>query len=589
MTSPKKPVDKKSGKLDWQVFSHALLNASPNGVFAVNEFGLVLFSNHLAQRKLGLYNSIRLRHVFPELWVEIQKAFKGDPQPQPVTLLERDTSYLVKIRPIEWKSDIIGMLCVVEDISEFEEIAARLERLHNLSQELDVIVNSSYDGIWVCDGQANVIRINPASERINNIRAADVVGTSMHTVLERGYIDNSVTLEVLKQKTTVNILQETQAGKKLMVTGNPVFDRNGAIYRVVVNERDISELEALHNELTYHKNYQKQLYDQIAELKTQDLLPREIIARSPCMLNVVRQALKVAPMESTVLIQGETGVGKGLLVNLIHSHSRRNHRNLIKINCGAIPEALIESELFGYERGAFTGAHVKGKQGYLELADGGNLFLDEIGELPLAAQVKMLHFLEDGRVTRVGGTTPRRLNVRILAATNKTLEELVQQLKFRKDLYYRLNVIPLVVPPLRERQECLLPLLHHYLEHFAHKLELPATPRPTPAAMRLLLDYDYPGNVRELINLCERLSALSVKNTIDECELPRHIIDYRQTPDPQTNYARAGFESLKTMLACYEKHLLQQARHYCQNQSEMAQLLKVNQATIARKLKKYNI
>lgn len=583
------PIEKASGKLDWQVFSHALLNASPNGVFAVNEYGLVLFSNHRAQRKLGLYNGVRLRRIFPELWLEIRHVFKHKTTPEVVTLQEKDTHYIVKIRPIEWKNETIGMLCVVEDVSEFEEIAMRLEHLHHLSKELDVIVNSTYDGIWVCDGQANVIRINAASERINNIRADDVVGTTMQSVMDRGLIDNSVTLEVLKQKNTVSILQETKDGKKLMVTGNPVFDKNGNIYRVVTNERDISELEKLHTDLQLHKLHQEHLYEQIAELNTQEMLPREIIARSKSMLNVVRQALKIAPMESTVLIQGETGAGKGLLVNLIHQNSHRSHKNLIKINCGAIPEALIESELFGYEKGAFTGAHTRGKVGYLELANDGNLFLDEIGELPFAAQVKLLHFLEDGVVTRVGGTTPRKLNVRILAATNRKLEELVQQKKFRSDLYYRLNVIPLHVPPLREREECLLPLLQYYLDHFAEKLSLSVTPRLAPVAMRVLMDYDYPGNVRELINLCERLIALSTKDTIDFNELPKYM-QHRLQPaatDVESLWQRYG--SLKEAMAHHEKTIFAQARQICQTQEEIAQRLDVNQATVARKLKKYQL
>jgi transcriptional regulator with PAS, ATPase and Fis domain len=258
---------------------------------------------------------------------------------------------------------------------------------------------------------------------------------------------------------------------------------------------------------------------------------------------------------------------------------------MIKINCGAIPESLIESELFGHERGAFTGAQAA-KPGYLELADEGILFLDEIAELPLASQVKLLRFLEDGRVTRLGGTAGRTVNVRIIAATHRDLEKMVAEKTFRLDLYYRLNVIPLYIPSLKERQECLLPLIRHYIDYFASKNG--GHKRLARIATDAMLTYTYPGNVRELMNLCERLVVMSETEVIDIQDLPAHIINsVAELAQPMTGWPREM--NLEQILESVERMLLAEAMKEHGNQYRMADALGVNQSTVGRKLKKYGI
>jgi transcriptional regulator with PAS, ATPase and Fis domain len=287
-----------------------------------------------------------------------------------------------------------------------------------------------------------------------------------------------------------------------------------------------------------------------------------------------------------VLILGESGVGKGLFADLIHKYSPRAAKPLVKVNCGAIPDSLVEAELFGYEKGAFTGAQAKGKAGYFELAQGGTLFLDEIAELPLSSQVKLLRFLEDHRITRVGATAGREVDVRILAATHRDLQEMVDQGLFRLDLFYRLNVIPLSIPPLRERAECILPVLRHYVDHYAARLG--ARRRLSRAATDTLLAYRWPGNVRELMNLCERLVVMSDTETIDTSDLPPNVTaeagGAAPTPTPLDDEA-----TLDEAIARTERVMLLRARQRHGNQTDMARALGVNQSTIARKLKRYGI
>jgi transcriptional regulator with PAS, ATPase and Fis domain len=294
----------------------------------------------------------------------------------------------------------------------------------------------------------------------------------------------------------------------------------------------------------------------------------------------------VSAVDSTVLLLGESGVGKGLFADLIHKNSSRAQKPLIKINCGAIPESLIEAELFGYDKGAFTGAQQGGKAGYFELADGGILFLDEIAELPLSSQVKLLRFLEDGRVTRVGGTSARALDVRILAATHRDLQAMVDAGGFRLDLFYRLNVIPLHVPPLRERRDCILPALRHYVELFGGKLGVAR--RFSHAAQEALLAWHWPGNMRELMNLCERLVVMTDATVIDLADLPADIARRAQETQSAAPAWPEG-ATLAQVLEGAEKAVLARARERYKSQSRMAVALGVDQSTVARKLKKHGL
>jgi len=397
--------------------------------------------------------------------------------------------------------------------------------------------------------------------------------------------DRSATLEVIRTRAPVNMLQ-SRKGRKLVLTGTPVFDDAGALIRVVVYERDVTELDALQRELEQQEAIKDRFRNQMLEMQLEEIESRRVIAKSPCMQKALRQAIKVSAVDSTVLILGESGVGKGVFADLIHKYSSRSEKPLVKINCGAIPESLVEAELFGYDKGAFTGAQAKGKPGYFELADGGILFLDEIAELPLSSQVKLLRFLEDGRVMRVGGTQSRKLDVRIVAATHRDLHAMVDQGAFRLDLYYRLSVIPLHVPSLRERTECILPLLRHYLELLGERLGVRR--RFSRAATEALLAYPWPGNVRELMNLCERLVVMSDAELIDFSDLPGDVVDRAGKAGTVPGRWHEEF-TLPQAVESTERAMLLAARERHGNQTAMARALGVDQSTVARKMKKYGI
>lgn len=564
---------------------HVLLNASGEGLLAVDAAGVTLLVNRVAREGLGCYPGVPLQEVLPELWPAVQETLQDRQRRVEVPVQLGGISFFTRISPLLIEGRLAGAACVFEERTKLDEMVGEMRTYQDLTRELDAIINSSSDGLWICDADANVIRINRASERINGISAAEVVGRNMKELLEGGFIDRSVTFEVIKTGKVSNLLQQRGA-RKLILTGTPVFAQDGTLLRVVVSERDITEIDTLQRNLQEQEAMKDQFRQQVLELQRATLSSRQVIAKSPCMVKSLTQALKVSGANSTVLILGESGVGKGLIADLIHKNSRRAEKPMIKINCGAIPESLIESELFGYEKGAFTGAQGS-KPGYFEMAHGGLLFLDEIAELPLSSQVKLLRFLEDGRIMRLGGTQAKTVDVRIIAATHRDLEKMVEQGKFRLDLYYRLNVIPVYVPAVRERRDCILPLVHHYLDFFAEQTG--GRKRLTRAASDALLNYPYPGNVRELMNLCERLVVMTETELIDLPDLPGHVVSRAVRQNQAVGDDWPEQMSLQQIVESVERAVLAKGVKAHKNQARLAEALAVNQSTITRKLQRYGI
>ena len=322
-------------------------------------------------------------------------------------------------------------------------------------------------------------------------------------------------------------------------------------------------------------------------MQLEALKSKTIIAKSHNFKTILKKAAKISRVDSSVLILGESGTGKGMIAEMIHYHSKRRDKPMIRLNCGTIPESLVESELFGYKKGAFTGAD-KNKAGRFEVADKGILFLDEIAELPLSSQVKLLRFLEDGYLSRIGETASKKVNVRIIAATNQNLEKMVADKTFRQDLYYRLKVIPLHLPPLRNRKECVLPLISHYMKYFCQKHKIKGPIKLTNNAGDAMERYAYPGNVRELINICERLVVMNENNRIHYDDLPRGVMDSVKNDNLLTDLHDKGL-SLREMMTTFEKQILQDIMDKHLTQSKAAKVLGLNQSTIARKLQKYKL
>jgi len=562
-------------------FNRTQSNVMGDGVMSVDNDGRVLLSDRVIRQNLDIHPGHYIAAHFPKLWDEILRTLT-DRQPRSELTVEKEgQQFHVTLSPILAGENVLGAICVFSEKTELGAITKKLRTFKELSRELSEIVDSCYEGLWICDGQANVIRINPASARINNVVPEDLIGRNMVDLVLEGVIDRSASLEVIEKREVVNFMRTTNEGRRVLNVGTPIFDDHGDIAKVVVSERDITESDEMQRQLDEQSALNSQFQCQILEMQQAELASTKVVAKSPAMVRALNQALKVSQADSSVLILGESGVGKGLFADLIHVHSRRSKKPLIKINCGAIPETLIESELFGHEKGAFTGAQ-SAKPGHLELADGGILFLDEIAELPLASQVKLLRFLEDGEVTRLGATKSKTVNVRIVAATHGNLEKMVEEKQFRLDLYYRLNVIPLHIPSLKERRDCIMPLIQHYVDMFSAKNGMQK--RITHVAMEALLAYEWPGNVRQLMNICERMLVMADGEVIDIQDLPQNIVT-NITHGP----SRSEQMTLQQAMDSFERSILVDSMEEHGNQYRVAELLGVNQSTIARKLKRYGI
>lgn len=547
---------------------------------AVLQTGLVINSRlHWSSRRNDFQPSATECAILLEMCAHAEKVTAT--HTQDITLCGRTCG--VTVHPLQDSAHQATTLLVITNRDHIAALKQHLEDSVCRSKELDAIVHATSDGIWVCNAEGVVIFINPAGARINNIMAEDVIGRNMRDLINEGFIDRSAALEVIRTGEAVSLLQNRD-GRRLTSTGTPVFDTDGVLQRVVVSTQDVTEVDNLRMELERKElladNYRSQLMD----LHENYTAGREIIARSPKMLSALRQALKAGNSDASILLLGESGTGKGLLAELIHNNSRRNKKLLLSLNCGAIPDSLVESELFGYEKGAFTGAK-SCKPGLLEVADNGTLFLDEVSELALQTQVKLLKFLDNGKFTRLGGTKEEQVDVRVIAATNRDLKAMAQRGKFREDLYYRLNIIPLQIPALRERRECIPALLHHFITYYGQKYGTPK--RLRSAAMNALSVYEYPGNVRQLINICERLVVMTDHDLIDTDDLMKEVgagqeyVSFQSLKDRQ--------RTLKQAIQDYEKSILLDAYKRCATQHQIADILDISQASVARKLKQYGI
>jgi PAS domain S-box-containing protein len=504
-----------------------ILNASSNGVIATDSDGHIVLMNEAAEKILGFNRKKTIGAYLPDILPMtgdlILKCLEtGNPQ-LGQHVIGKNLKLVVNVTSIQ-EGRILGAVCNFEGMREFELTANKLESYKQLNEKLNAIFASSSDGIWVCDGQGKVININKASEKLNDIKAKDVIGKSIKSIVEEGLIDRSATLEVLATKRQVNIMQYTSKTKKnLLLTGTPVFDEDGDISLVVLNERDMTSLNALQEQLEQTRMVTEKFKDELAALSMLELKRQEIVAESEEMRQLLRVALKLANLEaSNILILGESGTGKGLLAKFIHKNSKREKKPFIQINCAALPENLLEAELFGYEKGAFTGAREKGKPGLFELAQEGTLFLDEIGDLSTPVQAKLLKCLDDHEVMHLGGLRPIKINCVIIAATNRDLERLVKQRKFRNDLFYRLNTFNIQIPPLRERHGDIFELAMHYLRKYSKTYKLKR--RFTPEAFEALQSYPFPGNVRELKNIIKKAVVLPV---LESCGLkPGSVEEY---------------------------------------------------------------
>ena len=332
----------------------------------------------------------------------------------------------------------------------FDAVVGELLYTREIYEKLHAIFEDSQDGFFITDGEGRILMVNKAYEEMSGIKSEEILGGNVRE-LEGKLISYSASLIAIQSGKPMTIEQTFyRTGRKAYISSTPIFDDDGNIVMIVSNTRDFQMIEDLRRELT-QKNEQVQEYEErIKAMAQQNINQSQLLVNDPRMYETIYKASKVADKDTTVLIQGETGTGKEMLANFIHQNSLRKDKILLCLNCGAISKDLIETELFGYVGGAFTGGLPKGKPGYFEIADGGTLFLDEIGELPFNVQMKLLRTLQEKEIIRVGAGKPKKVDVRVIAATNRDLMQMVEGNEFRADLYYRLNVVNIEIPPLRE-------------------------------------------------------------------------------------------------------------------------------------------
>lgn len=442
-----------------------------------------------------------------------------------------------------------------------------------MSKMFSDMINSLYDGVYITDGNGFTVKVNTAYERITGISSEKVVGFHMKDVEKAGYISKSVSIQVIQEKRTLTQMQELANGRKVIVSASPVFGQNQTILYVVSSVRDITELIRLKSE--------------VDELKDNRLVTADVETDNMPFLaegtdSFFTFARKVARKNVTVCLTGESGVGKTMTASYIHHHSTRKNQPFIEVNCGALPANLIEAELFGYVGGAFTGALSKGKKGLVEMAHRGTLFLDEIGDMPFELQVKLLKVLDDFTFTPVGATTAKQVDIRVIAATNQKLEELVKKGLFREDLFYRLTVVPMHIPPLRERTKEIPKLITHYLDQFntAHETAIEFSNE----ALRCLSSYEWPGNIRELKNVIEYIVVMSSSSKVETEQLPAKI---RGIPPVVSTFQGDGIIPLKEATDIVEKQLITRAMQLHKTTRKAAEALGVSQSTIVAKMKSW--
>lgn len=445
---------------------------------------------------------------------------------------------------------------------------------------LKTLLSSLEEAVSVVDKEGIVLYWNEGAEETYEIKKEDIIGKNIRQFFNQ---EDIMHLKVLKSKKPVRDRYHIpRPDKHVLISTTLIYGEKKEILGSVSIEKDITSTIQLNEKLTIASKEIQQLK---SHLKEQQFEPfGKIIGANGSLQSIVKDAKKIAVTDATILITGESGVGKELFARAIHDASPRKDKPFIAINCGAIPQSLFESELFGYESGAYTGAVKGGKPGKFEQAEGGTLFLDEIGELPLEMQVKFLRALQENEIYRIGGVVPRKVNVRIIAATNQVLEKMIEQGSFRNDLYYRLNIFSLPIPPLRERKGDLTLLVEEFLDEFSMKYHRPKM-NISKEALEIMYQYHWPGNIRELRNILERLVVLTEGDAISGEDVRSILaIDGLETSE------HGMVDTLSSEKERLEKKKIEEALRYTYgNKSAAAKLLGLSRATLYKKLKDYNI
>ena len=571
-----------------KLYKDIIMN-SPNGIIVIDSEKEIRFLNKSVERFWSIDGTLSIGKRIHEVIPEFEDIEQLDEQLFKINMGNKDYYVL----PFQMDSEDGGKdtVFLILDIYENKLLRSELSYQKEMTRELEEILEGSFDGILVTDADGKVLYVNSSYERVAEIKKEDMEGKTMKDLINPVWMPNSVAYVVAEHKQPVSKRQVVKSGRHIIVTGRPIFNKKGDIKKIVVNARDITEIYELTEELQHAKKIEKEFLNNYLDEKvvTEENGKNKVLAASQEMRNVFALAKKVANFQATVLVLGESGVGKEEVAKYIHHNSLRKDKPFIVLNCGAIPANLLESELFGYEKGAFTGAMQSGKEGLLESADGGTVFLDEIGEIPLDFQVKLLRFLESKELRRVGALDSKNIDVRIIAATNRDLVSMIEEGTFREDLYYRLNVVQIDVPPLRKRIDDIAPLaslfLHRYNELYNQQKSF------TYEVIKEMEKYPWVGNVRQLKNVVENIVIMSNNDHLQTEDLP-WIMQERKSPSQKivgTVMENSENLTLTEATEALERLIFQNAKDTCRTTREIAEKLKVNQSTVVRKLRKYGL
>lgn len=559
----------------------AVFNGVYNGIISVNRDKEIQTINHSALKLFDLknYNDAvgkNVEHVIKNDLISSVVDNELDIFNKRIILNEK--SLMVTCSVIkDYRGETSGAVAIFQDSTQLEQVYGQLFKTKELKNELGAIIESSFDGILVADMNGEIRVINTSLGKLLGISNEDLyIGENVQSLSK--YLDMSFFEDLKKNKETITVYSKIDKGTELLVTANPIKGDKDIIEGMVANVRDISNLRMLESKIMTLN----ELYTQKVK---KDELYKKYVFNSPLSKKMLETALQVALVDSSVLITGESGVGKEIVSNIIYENSSRKDYPFVKINCGALPPNLMESELFGYEAGSFTGANKHGKIGLWEIANKGTLLLDEIGDLPLELQVKVLRALQEREIMRVGSIKPVKIDVRIIASTNKDLKQMINEGLFRADLYYRLNVVPIEVPSLKDRKMEIPALAKLFVEKYNEKYGLKK--KLGNNAIDEMFQHNWPGNIRELENVIERSMVTSNLDIIDEIKIEYELENYsKQTETHLSNFENQGY---KECVSRFEKELLVLALSKYKTTRATAKVIGLDQSTIVKKAAKFNI
>ncbi|MCL5981488.1 MAG: sigma-54-dependent Fis family transcriptional regulator [Firmicutes bacterium] len=563
-----------------------VLNSTYDGIVAIDADGRVTMFNAASERLLGhSAKAVLGRHVNEVVPGTTLCQVLEDGRPQLGVIVEVNGNTLLTNRtPVKSSGAVIGAVAVFEDITGIKELHKTLEDTRTSVEVLETILNSTYDGLVLVDRKGIITKINRAYLDFLGLREEEAVGKHVTEVIE----NTRMHIVVETGKAEIGQLQKIH-GNEMVVMRLPIF-KNGEVVAAVgkVMFRDLRELKALAENLNLIENELKYYKTELHRLKGAKYTFENIIGDSGKITTAKQLARQAAASDSTVLIYGESGTGKEIFAHAIHNYSYRHFGPFVRVNCGAIPGTLFESELFGYERGAFTGAQKGGKPGKFELANNGTIFLDEIGEMPLDMQVKLLRVLQEKEIERVGGIKLLPLDVRVIAASNQPLEELVREKKFREDLFYRLNIFRIELPPLRDIPEDIPLIARHLVDELNEALGT-AVNGMSDEAMYIFQRYSWPGNIRELRNVLERTVIVNRHGEIRKNHLPLYLLQNELELNEDLLKFKEEFPGkLEQVMQEAEKALILKALEMTNNNKrQAAQLLGIHRSALYQKLKKY--